>query len=156
MDLLEERVWPRVDRSGGPDACWLWTGCLTGSRGYGQIKVERKQIYVHRLVYEKTIGPIPEGLTIDHRYTCPRNCVNPNHLRTATSKQNNENHAGPTIRNTSGVRGVTFEKGCWRGRVIHNRVAIHVGKFSNLAEAEVAVIAKRIELHTYNDLDRVS
>ncbi len=61
--------------------CWFWLGAL--SRGYGSLKNAR----AHRVAYEMTIGPIPEGLVIDHlcRVT---SCVNPDHLEAVTQAEN--------------------------------------------------------------------
>lgn len=149
-----ERFWSKVDKSGD---CWLWTACAD-LRGYGFFRYEGKNHNAHRVAYMLANGPIPPGMTVDHRHTCPKNCVNPEHLRLATSKQNNENHNGPSSRNKSGVRGVCWEKGNyatgrWRAQVSHNGKNIHVGYFTDLKEAETTVVAKRLELHTHNDLD---
>ena len=60
--------------------CWRFTGALTG--GYGVIGRGGRgagNVYTHRLTYEHFIGPIPEGLDIDH--LCRnRWCCNPRHL----------------------------------------------------------------------------
>ncbi len=79
----EERFWNMVNKT---DTCWLWTGCTAG-RGYGLFGVNRKLVRPHRYAYELLVGPIPEGLQIDH--LCPnRGCVNPAHLRAVTAKVN--------------------------------------------------------------------
>jgi hypothetical protein len=65
----------RVERT---DDCWLWTGRLSGG-GYGQFKVDGRQVMVHRFSYEHFVGPILEGLQLDHLCRV-RNCVNPDHL----------------------------------------------------------------------------
>lgn len=66
--------------------CWLWTGHVD-KNGYGSIKVKGKTCRVHRVSYETHMGPIPEGLVIDHlcRVTC---CANPNHLEPVTNREN--------------------------------------------------------------------
>jgi hypothetical protein len=141
-----------------PDACWGWTGS-TGSHGYGQYWADRgnggRNLLVHRLSYETWIGPIPDGIQIDHR--CGnKTCCNPRHLRLATNKQNGENLRGARRDSRSGVRGVSWrpDKRKWRARVGHNGKEIHVGYFASPAEAEAAAIAKRLELFTHNDADR--
>lgn len=74
-----ERLMALVDPV-GPDKCWTWKGAKAGS-GYGQIWdwELNHRLLVHRVSYEHNVGPIPDGLTIDH--LCRnRLCVNPWHL----------------------------------------------------------------------------
>lgn len=78
-----ERLWGRVVKT---DTCWLWTGGAT-TKGYGTIVVEGRKHYVHRFVYELMVGPIPDGLHIDHLCRV-RNCVNPSHLEPVTNFEN--------------------------------------------------------------------
>src|SRR5436190_24140382 len=63
--------------------CWLYTGYLN-KKGYGSTHGQ----YVHRLTYEAIIGPIPNGLVIDHLCRV-RNCYNPFHMETVTNEVNN-------------------------------------------------------------------
>jgi hypothetical protein len=149
----EERFWSKVDRSGD---CWLWTAGRT-CKGYAEFYLGGTMKYGHRIAYEWAHGPIPDDRELDHRHTCPKHCVNPAHLRLVTSKQNKENRSGPNSAGTSGVRGVIWDKarGAWRAQVKHNGKYIHAGRFPTIPEAEAAVIAKRNELFTHNDLDRV-
>lgn len=74
-----------------PSGCLLWTGSLDG-HGYGQILDKpRKQggrlVMVHRVAYETWVGPIPEGLVLDHLCRVPR-CCNPYHLEAVTQAEN--------------------------------------------------------------------
>ena len=65
-------------------------------------------------------------------------------------------HAGGA-QSASGVRGVHFRNDLrkpWVAVVTHNGKAVRVGSFNSVEEAEAAVIAKRNELFTHNDLDR--
>lgn len=79
------------------DGCWEWLGALT-SKGYGHFVVAGRRPMAHRYSYERFVGPIPEGMTIDHR--CEnRRCVNPDHLRVATNQENVLRGCGPTARN---------------------------------------------------------
>jgi hypothetical protein len=74
--------------------CWLWTGALIGSSGYGFIgyggrKPNGTSMYqlAHRISYELFKGPIPDGLQIDHLCRV-HGCVNPDHLEAVTCKTN--------------------------------------------------------------------
>lgn len=83
---FDVQVWPKVDRSNGPDSCWVWLAAR-GTGGYGLIKVAGRMRMAHRYVFENLVGPIPEGLQIDH--LCRnRPCVNPAHLEAVTSRVN--------------------------------------------------------------------
>lgn len=70
-----ERFWAKVNRT---DGCWLWTAASTG-RGYGVIQREGRARVAHRVAWELTNGPIPEGLMVRHRCDV-RLCVRPDHL----------------------------------------------------------------------------
>lgn len=150
---MSERFWAKVDKR-GPDECWEWEAVRRG--GYGRFSVKGRLREAHRVAYELTFGPIGDGMMIDHR--CHNHpCCNPAHLREATHKQNSENRAGPTrLNRSSGVRGVhRSSKNRWVAEMNHNGERFRVGLFRTVAEAEAAVIAKRNELFTHNDRDRV-
>lgn len=84
---LAARFWPRVDKN-GPNGCWIWTG-TRAKTGYGTIGADRTgwTLLAHRVAYEFVIGPIPEGLTLDHLCRV-RLCVNPAHLEPVTLAEN--------------------------------------------------------------------
>lgn len=77
------RFWKKVSKQ--DNGCWLWTGALVN--GYGQILVGKRRILAHRFAYELLVGPIPDGITLDHLCRV-RNCVNPEHLEPCTMKDN--------------------------------------------------------------------
>lgn len=66
--------------------CWLWVGSLNGD-GYGQFSIKGKSISAHRFSYMEFVGPIPDGLHLDHicRVRC---CANPAHLEPVTNQEN--------------------------------------------------------------------
>ena len=94
---IAERFWEKVNKTGD---CWIWTGST--NHGYGQFYVNGKPTpgRAHRVAYELAIGPIPNGLELDHLChnrdkscmggeTClHRACVNPDHLQPATHRLN--------------------------------------------------------------------
>jgi hypothetical protein len=80
---LSERFWPRVEKT---ETCWNWTGRKQGS-GYGAIELDRRSLLAHRVAFELTVGPIPEGLTLDH-LCMNKLCVNPAHLEPVTASEN--------------------------------------------------------------------
>jgi hypothetical protein len=88
---VAERFWEKVDQSGGPDACWLWTG-HKNANGYGRIADDRSRriVLAPRASWELNVGPIPEGVFVLHN--CPDGdnpaCVNPAHLWLGTQDDN--------------------------------------------------------------------
>lgn len=70
-----------------PDTnCWLWTAYIMPS-GYGLSCVGGKKQTAHRAVYEEFVGPVPDGLELDHLCRV-RACVNPGHLEPVTRAEN--------------------------------------------------------------------
>ncbi len=69
------------------DGCWLWQWGLT-EHGYASfIGDDKRPVYAHRWSYERFVGPIPEGLVIDH--LCRnRGCVRPDHLEPVPQRVN--------------------------------------------------------------------
>lgn len=99
MDPRERKFWAQVDKR-GPDECWPWTGYMQYN-GYGVRSTHRRETRLaHRIAYEYVIGPIPDGLVLDHLChtrdpqcadvnECPhRRCCNPEHLEPVTRREN--------------------------------------------------------------------
>lgn len=103
-------------------------------------------------------GPIPDGMVVDHYVCHNRACVNVEHLRLATSKQNNENRAGANRNSASGIRGVSWNSRLrkWAAEVCHHRKRYRAGLFLEKADAEAAVIELRNSLFTHNEADRAA
>lgn len=68
-------------------ACWLWVGRVDRA-GYAQVKIGNRSPMAHRWAYELLVGPIPDGLTLDHLCRQP-SCVNPDHLEPVSQRANN-------------------------------------------------------------------
>lgn len=77
--------------------CLLWTRACT-SAGYAEMFFEGEHgVLVHRWIYERTVGVIPDGLDLDH--LCRRrNCVNAEHLEPVTRPENVLRGDGPSAR----------------------------------------------------------
>jgi hypothetical protein len=84
---LLDRVLEKVAIGDRVDDCWEWTG-RTSASGYGVVAIgHTEKRRAHRVMYELVVGPIPEGLQIDHLCRV-RNCVNPDHLEPVTHAEN--------------------------------------------------------------------
>lgn len=109
---IGERFWRQVDKA-GDDECWLWSKGV--HLGYGQfwVKELNRSMTAHRWVYENEVGPIPEGMVIDHKChtealakgLCDggecihRRCVNPRHLSPENRGVNSNFGNGPAAKN---------------------------------------------------------
>ncbi|MGH3536358.1 MAG: HNH endonuclease signature motif containing protein [Pseudonocardiaceae bacterium] len=84
LDSLPPRFRSKVSIS-EVTGCWEWTASLrNGYAAYGERHVN---LYGHRVAYEWLVGPIPEGLDLDH--LCRnRPCVNPEHLEPVSRRVN--------------------------------------------------------------------
>lgn len=102
----EVRFLEKVDKNGPipahrPDLgpCWVWTGAK-GPLGYGRMGIDGKTVQVHRFAYEHLVGPIPEGLDVDHVCRNP-SCVNApgGHLEPVTHRENVRRGTAPAAAN---------------------------------------------------------
>ena len=92
---LSERFMDNVNVT---DGCWLWTGSTVD--GYGRVRSEGITDTAHRVSWTIHVGPIPDGMHIDHLChnadptcvvwdECPhRACVRPSHLEPVPPGEN--------------------------------------------------------------------
>lgn len=110
---LWERFWPKVDMSGGVDACWPWTGAKSKKRKHGQPANRRGHIreggagtphrYAHVVALAlSTDGEFVKwdpqtGARLEACHTCHApygDCCNPRHLYWGTQEQNRADRYG--------------------------------------------------------------
>lgn len=136
---VRERFNKYVDKSGGPDACWPWTGSRRGPYGgftVGSLKdgTKRRET-AHRVAFMLQHGEVPDGKSVLHRCDNPP-CVNPRHLYAGTALEN----AHDCI--TRNRRG----KGYKKPNYVH-RVGVHLGERNPRAkltrEQAVSAIKRR-------------
>lgn len=84
--LPADQLRVRVDRSGGLNACWPWTGARS-SRGYGTLYAMGTTLAAHRVAFEVATGESPGNLFVLHRCDNPP-CCNPAHLFLGTHDDN--------------------------------------------------------------------
>lgn len=121
------RFWDKVEKS---DGCWTWTAAKIRT-GYGRFSIGvGNHVYAHRFAYEDLVGPIPDGLTLDH--LCKnRACVNPKHLEPVSLRDNilrGDSPSAAHARKTHCPEGHPYEGnnllrsgGSRRCRICHNR-----------------------------------
>ncbi|WP_327169504.1 HNH endonuclease signature motif containing protein [Streptomyces subrutilus] len=81
---LPARFWAKVSMT--ESGCWAWTAQVA-HHGYARFELNGRPTRAHRTAYESLVGPIPEGLVLDHLCRV-RHCVNPAHLEPVTVREN--------------------------------------------------------------------
>ena len=111
----EERFFESVEFT---DTCWLWTGKLDSNGKYGDFRTggrATKHWRAHRWAYEYLVGPIPEGMHLDH-ICCVTLCLNPDHLDVVTLQENIRRAAERRTTCRRGHPHATYSKTYQNGR----------------------------------------
>lgn len=146
---VDERFWEKVTKTSG---CWLWSKCLD-KRGYGRFHFNGENKLAHRVAYFLAYGiDVPE---LDHQCRV-HNCVRPEHLKPVTSAENKQNFPDLIASNTSGYRGVTWDRsrGKWVAQAQHHGRCYTFGRFDSKEDAVRAAREGRLKLFTNNLSDR--
>lgn len=77
------RLLSRIEKT---ESCWLWCGQVS-NKGYGVVCLDNRKQPAHRVAYMLLVGPIPDGLELDHLCRVPL-CVRPDHLEPVTHAEN--------------------------------------------------------------------
>lgn len=122
--LSESRVdlfWTRVSVADNDSDCWPWLGTLRSKENpYGVFRSGGRRHPSHRLAWEFTFGPIPEGMSVCHRCDNPP-CCNPAHLFLGTNLDNiadrhNKGRDASGLRNGKYTRPAATPRGTRHGR----------------------------------------
>ena len=86
FDPLKDKILARSRST--PEGCWFWEGALSTDKRYGRLHATGVgEQLAHRVSYRVFVGPIPEGMTLDHLCGQSR-CVNPAHLEPVSLREN--------------------------------------------------------------------
>lgn len=128
-DKLPLRLWQKVIVTDG--GCWEWQAHRCW--GYPYVWYGGKTTRAHRVFYKALVGPIPDGLTLDHLCRV-KHCVNPNHLEAVTVWENTLRSDCPTAvnaRKTECINGhpLTYVRPDGGGRQCRTCATIHARNY---------------------------
>jgi hypothetical protein len=83
---VRRRFLKKLRVTDNPYGCWEWQG--TKNNGYGQMKINGKPQYAHRIASALDTGEVPEGIIVRHVICDNPLCCNPEHTRQGTQNDN--------------------------------------------------------------------
>ena len=105
-ETFRDRFWDKVAFS---ETCWIWKGSKK-EKGYGLCRFpDHGTAHAHRVAYTMVMGPIPDGLQLDHLCRVPA-CVRPTHLEPVTPSVNVMRGLSHTSPDTHCVHGHEFSE----------------------------------------------
>ncbi len=115
--------------------------------GYIQVRMCKKLLQTHNIVWEMHNGTIPDGMLVDHANGI-RTDNRIENLQLATRAENNRNSLLP-IDNASGYKGVSLDKksGRWKAQITVDYRNVFLGRFDSKISAALAYDNAAIELH---------
>lgn len=156
LKRFEERFWSKIDRTGGPDACWPWRGLLDKD-GYGWTYARRRNFRTHVVAYRLKRGYVQADLCVCHscdvRYPVGdisyRRCCNPNHLWLGTSLENRQDckRKGRTAkgaRSPSRMHPESLLRGKNHPRHTKPERWSHIGSYARWTRGEMDEIRRRL------------
>lgn len=139
---LECRLWAKVDKSGGDDACWEWQAkSVITSLGYGAINVDGKITVAHRVAWSLVNGEIPDGLFVCHKCDNPK-CCNPSHLFLGTCSDNINDMCAKGRHGMKGKKHTEETKSIMKDRHKENQYALRRWATDEFKEKMASIVLK--------------
>lgn len=101
-EKFSARFWAKIDKGGGPDTCWEWTGNRAKRRGgYGNVALgHSKKIRANRVAWLLSHGTLSDDESVLHKCDNPP-CCNPAHLFLGTHQDNYDDMVAKGRANTA-------------------------------------------------------
>lgn len=136
-DALDDTGWTITDTD-----CWEWRGDRN-ELGYGRLTLTRKGLdkaRVHRLMFERYFGPIPDGSVVRHKCDNPP-CSNPDHLELGTMADNSQDMV------ERGRHGNSKKTRCKRGHSLLDPANVKLESRANGKQARRCRACKKMLRH---------
>lgn len=109
---------------------------------YTRININGEIYLAHRLAWLYTYGVWPSEIDHINRNKADNRIINLREVKRSTNMANSENRSN----NTSGFKGVTFDRGKWQAQIVYEGKRYNLGRFSSAEDAGKAYKAKLVEL----------